>query len=414
MKFRFYFDVVCPYAYMAASQVEQLAAAYGTTVEWCPVLLGGIFRHHESPDIPAASWAPARAVVGHTDLHRMAELHGLPLRFPDAHPRRTVDAMRLCTVAPSHQRGAVARSLFEAIWLHNEDPASPAVLQRIATRFGIDPDQIRAAPTRHALRAHTRIAAESGVFGVPTMQVVHSDGRVGPLHWGADRMHFVAGELAGSRVPQTLPVTPVRSARSPRTLQFFHDFASPYSYLGATQVGPLAAQADTTVRWRPILLGAVFRSIGTPNVPLFAMQQAKQRWYMAELDRWADHHGVPFQFPSTFPVRTVLPLRVSLVAPEATMPLYRALWAENRDIGQPGVVADVLRELGHSPEAIFEAAGSAPIKAQLRANGDAAIEAGVCGVPSFLVDQTHLVWGQDRLPVVEQLLAGWSPTGAAR
>ena len=168
------------------------------------------------------------------------------------------------------------------------------------------------------------------------------------------------------------------------------------------------------MRWRPILLGALFRQIGTPIVPLFAMGAAKQAWYAAELDRWAAHHGVPFSFPTTFPVRTVLPLRVSLVAPEATMPLYRALWVDDRDIGQPEVVRAVLSELGLDADAILAQASAPPTKAALRAHSEAAVEAGVCGVPSFHVDGTHLVWGQDRLPVVEALLEGWCPTGAAR
>lgn len=414
MHIRFFFDVVCPYAWMAASRIEALAAQHGATVEWCPVLLGGLFRHHASPDVPAATWAAAKAVVGHTDVHRMAALHGLDLHFPEAHPRRTVDAMRLCTAAPPHVRRAVALDLYEAIWTRNEDPALPDVLHRIARAHGIDPAAIRADATKAALRAATAEAAELDVFGVPTAHVVHDDGTAGPLHWGADRLHFVASELAGHRVAQTVPVEPPHTASVPRRLDFFHDFASPYSYLGATQVQAIAAETGAELRWRPILLGAIFRQIGTPNVPLFAMSAAKQRWNAAELDRWAGQHGVRFSFPSTFPVRTVLPLRVSLVAPEATMPLYEALWVHDRDIGQPEVVADVLRSLGHDAESVIARAGEVPTKSTLRANGDAAIAAGVCGVPSFRVDDTHLVWGQDRLPVLRALLAGWSPTGAAQ
>ena len=413
MRVRFFFDVVCPYAWMAATQVEAVAARHGATVEWCPILLGGVFRHHQSPDVPAATWAPQKAVVGHTDVHRMAALHGLPLRFPDAHPRRTVDAMRLCIAAPPNQRAAVALALYTAIWTEYQDPDQPAVLHEVARQHGIDPERIKHPDTKAKLRAATAEAAELGVFGVPSTQVVHPDGTLGPIHWGADRLHFVASELSGARVAQTVPVPPP-VAEGSRRLDFFHDFASPYSYLGATQVARLAEEAGAHLRWRPILLGAIFRQIGTPNVPLFTMSAAKQAWNGRELDQWAAHHGVPFRFPSTFPVRTVLPLRVSLVAPEATLPLYRALWADDRDIGQPAEVARVLTDLGLDAPAILEAATAPTIKATLRANGDAAIAAGVCGVPSFWVDDTHLVWGQDRLPVVSALLHGWSPEGDAR
>ena len=414
MRVRFFYDVVCPYAYMAASRIDALAAEHGATVEWCPVLLGGIFRHHEAPDIPAASWAPQKAVVGHTDVHRMALLHGLHLRFPDSHPRRTVDAMRLCIAASPEVRPAVSLALFEAIWLHGEDPAQPEVLHRIARQHGIEPSAIKADATKAALRAATGAAAEADVFGVPTTRVLHDDGTTGPIHWGTDRLQFIASELSGRRVAWSPPVAPPLTAESPRRLTFFHDFASPYSYLGATQVSAIARETGATIDWRPILLGALFRQIGTPNVPLFAMNAAKQRWNAAELDRWARHHGVAFRFPSTFPVRTVLPLRASLAVPEATMPLYEALWVHDRDIGQPEVVADVLRQLGHDPSTVFAQVQDPALKARLRANGEEAEAAGVCGVPSFWVDETHLVWGQDRLPVLRALLAGWSPSGDAR
>jgi 2-hydroxychromene-2-carboxylate isomerase len=414
MRVRFFYDVVCPYAWMAATRIEAVAAEHGASVEWCPVLLGGVFRHHESPDVPAASWAPARAVLGRKDVHRMAALHGLPIRFPDAHPRRTVDAMRLCTAAPPTLRPAVSLALYQAIWVNHEDPADPAVLRRIAQQHGLSVDLIGADATRAALRRATAEAAELGVFGVPTMQVVHPDGSSGSLHWGADRLHFVASELAGRRIAQTHPVSPEATVTPPRRLDFFHDFASPYSYLGATQVEALATASGASIHWRPILLGALFREIGTPIVPLFAMAEAKRRWYAAELDRWATHHGVDFRFPSTFPVRTVLPLRVSLVEPSTIMPLYRALWVDDRDIGDPTVVADVVASLGLDAPAILEAATSPPIKNTLKDNTAAAVAAGVCGVPSFHVDHQHLVWGQDRLPLVSELLAGWQPAGEAQ
>ncbi len=414
MHVRFYYDVVCPYAWMAASRIESWVGRHGATVEWCPVLLGGLFRHHESPDVPAASWAPQKATIGHTDTHRMALLHGLDLRFPPGHPRRTVDAMRLCVAAPSAVRPALAMDLFRAIWVEHADPADSVVLHRIARMHGLDPACIESDETRTALRRATAEAAELGVFGVPSMQVIHDDGAVGPLHWGSDRLHFIASELISERVAWTLPVSPPKTVSPPREIDFFHDFASPYSYLGATQIDRVARETGAVVRWRPILLGAMFREIGTPNVPIFAMSQAKQSWNARELDRWAEHHGVDFQFPAIFPVRTVLPLRVSLVEPTATMPLYRALWIEGRDIGDPAVVAEILESLALDAEAIITRATSAPIKAALRDNNAAAVSAGVCGVPTFWVDRTHLVWGQDRFPVLDALLEGWSPTGSAQ
>ena len=413
MQVRFTYDVVCPYAFMAASHVVALARTHGATVIWEPVLLGGVFRHHSSPDVPAATWAESKAALGRRDVLRMAALHGLPeLRFPDNHPVRTVHAMRLCVLATPDQRPALSLALYQALWCEGRDIADLNVLAEIADHHGIDARLIQAQSTKQALRDTTAKAAERGTFGVPSLQVVHPDGTEGPVHWGADRMHFVASELSGERVPQTVPVPPPVIERA-RQVDFFHDFSSPYSYLGATQIERIAKAHGAQVRWRPILLGALFRQIGTPDVPLFAMSAAKQAWNGAELDRWAAHHQAPYAFPSTFPVRTVLALRVALVAPEVTMPMYRALWAHDRDIGNPKVVAQVIAECGLDPERVLEAAVVPSNKLLLRQNNDEAVASGVCGVPSFLVDDTHLVWGQDRLHLLGHILSGWSPPGDA-
>ena len=134
MRVRFFYDVVCPYAWMAASRIEGWADHHGVTVEWCPVLLGGLFRHHASPDVPAATWAPQKAAVGLTDVHRMATLHGLELRFPPGHPRRTVDAMRLCVAAPPEVRPALSLDLYRAVWIDHENRDRQAIQDRLCVR----------------------------------------------------------------------------------------------------------------------------------------------------------------------------------------------------------------------------------------------------------------------------------------
>lgn len=398
MQLDLYFDIVCPYAWMAAESVAALEARTGASVRWRPLLLGGVFAAVGQAPVPAEQWAPAKAVLGRKDVLRQAAVRGLPLRWPDTHPRRTVDAMRLLVAAPTERVPALALALYRAYWVENRDVADPDVLREVAAAVGVEPALVGSTSAREALFAATAEAVEAGVFGVPTWHVGER------LWWGADRLHFVEEALTGTRVDLTPP-----PGGGGRSVAFFHDFSSPFSYLASTQVAAVAARHGASLTWRPILLGALFREIGTPNVPMLAMSAAKQQWVAKDLGDWAAHWGVPLRWPSCFPVRTVLPLRAALVAPEATPALYRALWADDRNIGEPEVCRAVLDEAGLDGAAILARTQDPAIKQQLKDNTSAARDAGACGVPTARLDDGMLIWGQDRLDLLGRCLSGWRP-----
>lgn len=398
MEFTFCYDVVCPYAWMASVQVEALAARVGATLRWQPVLLGGLFKHHQSPQIPAATWSPNKAALGLKDIHRQAERLGLDLRFPAEHPRRSVEAMRLCVAAPEAVRPALSADLYRAYWEQGLDIADRAVLAPIAARHGLSLEVLDEPSVKQALIDSTAEAAERGAFGVPAFFVGDR------LFWGSDRLHLVEAALGGAR-SRAAPPPP---AAKPPTLYFFHDFSSPFSYLASTQVQRLADEAGARLEWRPILLGGLFRTIGTPDVPLFAMSPARQRWFMADMHDWARWWGVPFAYPSVFPVRSVLPLRVSIAEPATIPVIYRAMWAEDTDIGHGPTLRHLLEQAGFDADGLLQAAESDEVKATLRRNTEDAAALGACGVPTFQVEDI-VIWGQDRLDQVEAALRGWRP-----
>lgn len=198
-------------------------------------------------------------------------------------------------------------------------------------------------------------------------------------------------------------------------VHFFFDYSSPFAYLAATQIEAVAQRAGAELIWRPFLLGGLFKAIGTPDVPLFAMPEAKRRHAAADMLRWADHYGVPLRFPTRFPMNTVKPLRMTLQLPDAQKPaflhrVYRAYWAEDRDIGDDAELTALAGEVGLDGAALLAGARGEAVKARLKRATDEAIEAGVCGAPSFLVGDL-LFWGQDRLVFVEKALQGWRPRG---
>ncbi len=188
------------------------------------------------------------------------------------------------------------------------------------------------------------------------------------------------------------------------TLDFWFDFSSPYAYFAATQVDAIAARTGATLRWRPMLLGAVFKQVGQVDVPLLAASEAKQRHYFLDMRRWADWYDVPFRFPSVFPIRSLLPLRTFLAHPDPAFAraVFRAAWGEDRDVTDPAV----LRDCGASEEAVAAAPG---MKQALIDSTSEAVAAGVFGAPTCIVDGRWLFWGNDRLDMVEKCLDGWVP-----
>lgn len=175
-------------------------------------------------------------------------------------------------------------------------------------------------------------------------------------------------------------------------LEFFFDIVSPYSYLASTRVHALAASAGVDVRWRPFFLGGVMKATG--NQPPASLP-ARAPYMLRDLQRWAARGGVPFRFPSRFPVSTLSAQR-ALVGLEgaalegAARGLFQAYWAEDRAIDDPAVIADVI-----GVDAAAEAT-TAEAKAALRTATDEAVARGAFGAPSFFVGD-ELFFGNDRL-----------------
>ena len=195
-------------------------------------------------------------------------------------------------------------------------------------------------------------------------------------------------------------------------LEFFYDFSSPFGYLASTAVEEVASRHQAKVRWRPLLLGALFRNIGTPLVPIATMPPAKQQYIMKDMARWAEYRGVELRFPTGFPLRTVKPLRLVLAAGEEAAPmlthrLMRACWVEDLNPDDEAVLARCVAEVGG--DSSWLAKISEPeIKEALRTNTEEAASRGVPGVPTFFVGD-QMFWGQDRLDFVDKALGGWVP-----
>jgi len=165
----------------------------------------------------------------------------------------------------------------------------------------------------------------------------------------------------------------------------------------------IANEHGADVVARPILLGALFKGIGTPNVPMFAMSEAKRNYMAQDMEDWKRWWGgVPLTFPQGFPIRTVNPLRVSIAQPKCIQGLYKAAWVDGLNIGEDDILVSVLNKNGFDGVRLLKQAKEDPaLKDALIKNTNEAMDRGVCGVPTFSVDGGRIAWGQDRFNVVE-------------
>jgi 2-hydroxychromene-2-carboxylate isomerase len=186
-------------------------------------------------------------------------------------------------------------------------------------------------------------------------------------------------------------------------LDFWLEFGSSYSYPAAMRIGPLAEVEGVAVRWRPFALGAIFNAQGWPADSPFNWQPAKGRYMWRDLERLCAGYGLPFRRPEPFPQASILAARVALVGlhegwgEDFARAVYRAEFAEGRQIGEAAVIGEIVAGLGISPEPVLARAQSEEIKAALRAQTDEAQRLGIFGAPSFITADGELFWGNDRL-----------------
>ena len=115
--------------------------------------------------------------------------------------------------------------------------------------------------------------------------------------------------------PTRLMKQPLSLPPQKKRLAFYFDYASPYSYLGSTQIGNVEKSHAVVVEYVPVLLGAIFKGQGLPSEPPgWRMPEAKRNYLFRDLFDWAAYWKIPIKWNSTFPINTLLPLRVTVAS----------------------------------------------------------------------------------------------------
>lgn len=193
-------------------------------------------------------------------------------------------------------------------------------------------------------------------------------------------------------------------------ITFYYEFSSPYAYIASERIEEMAARHKRPLLWKPFLLGAIFKQTGAgplTQIPL------KADYAKRDIERTARLFGVPFTWPPRFPFLSVAAARIVYWAgeeraPDLTHAFFRASFARGEDLQRSETVLSVAEAAGLDPAAAEAATRDPAIKARLADETDAAIQAGVCGAPFFIVDGEPF-WGCDRMEMLDRWLetGGW-------
>lgn len=187
---------------------------------------------------------------------------------------------------------------------------------------------------------------------------------------------------------------------------FWFDFASTYSYPAAMRIEPLVRAANLALEWKPFLLGPLFiEQAGWKDSPFNIFPQ-KGAYMWRDMERVCRALDLTFHKPDSFPQNPLRAARVATVltanpghathAANFIKAVYRANFAENRNIADDVVLAEILTKLGVDATMILDRASTDDTKNKLRQHTEDARTAGLFGAPSFTVGN-ELFWGNDRL-----------------
>lgn len=195
-----------------------------------------------------------------------------------------------------------------------------------------------------------------------------------------------------------------------KTLEFIFDAGSPNAYLAYYALPPILQRTGASLALTPCLLGGIFKATGNQAPMLaFANIKGKLNYDLLEIRRFIAKHGLTkFHMNPNFPINTLLIMRAMVAAGPAQHDRFvpavlTAMWETGKPMGEPEVVASVLREAGLDADRILADAQTDPVKQELAANTQHAVERGAFGIPTFFVGE-EMFFGKERLDQVEEAL----------
>jgi 2-hydroxychromene-2-carboxylate isomerase len=194
-------------------------------------------------------------------------------------------------------------------------------------------------------------------------------------------------------------------------IDFYFDFSSPYGYFAATRIEELAVANGRLVNWHPVLLGVLFRTVGTAPLTSYPV---KGDYAFHDFERSARFHGIPYQRPPRFPLATQAAARAMLWTAQAVgearaielaQAIFRAMFVDGVAIDDVNEVLRIGAAMGLDRDALAAGQESEAIRERLRDETQQALARGVFGAPFMIVDNEPF-WGFDRFNQLDAYLKG--------
>jgi 2-hydroxychromene-2-carboxylate isomerase len=197
----------------------------------------------------------------------------------------------------------------------------------------------------------------------------------------------------------------------PKTVEFFYDYSSPWTYLAFTRIEEVCRRSAARLEWRPILVGGIFNTV---NPSVYESREhpvvPKARYMAKDLQDWAHFYALRLRFPpSVFPVNSVKSLRGALVALEHdnisaySQAVFSAYWENDRDISRDDVLGSIVDVVGLPRDEYFDKIARSEYKDRIRGNTEECMRRGGFGSPTMFVGES-MFFGNDRLVLLEHEL----------
>ena len=183
-----------------------------------------------------------------------------------------------------------------------------------------------------------------------------------------------------------------------RSIDFYFDFISPYSYLAHKKIDNIKIQTNINFIYKPVLVGGLHNLQGI-TAPAFI--KSKLKHMKSDCDLIAKKDSSDFIWNSKFPINSLNIMRGYLfinseVKNSYLNEIFDAYWKDNLDTSNEKILESILKKCKINPNDFFDGIKDPKIKDKLKTATQEAHNKEIFGAPTFVVNN-KIFWGQDRL-----------------